>query len=104
MIEFPRIKNSATEGWSHPSSKPLALISYLMGMNSKRGDKILDGFLGSASTLIAAEQLGRICYGVELSEKFVDVAIARFKSISNAPVTIERGGEIIGYEDLRREN
>ena len=100
VIECPRIKNSATEGFGHPSSKPLALISYLISMNSKRGDKILDGFLGSASTLIAAEQTGRICYGVELLPKFCDVAIQRFKAISNEPVTIERGGKIFSYEEL----
>lgn len=100
VLEFPRIKNSATEGFGHPSSKPLALISYLMSMNSKRGDKILDGFLGSASTLIAAEQTGRICYGVELLPKFCDVAIARFKSVSNEPITIERNGKIFSHAEL----
>ena len=70
VLEFPRIKNSTTEGFGHPSSKPLPLISHLIKLSSKRGGKILDGFLGSGSTLIAAEQLGRVCYGVELSEKF----------------------------------
>lgn len=100
VFEFPRIKNSATEGFGHPSSKPLALISYLMSMSSKRGDKILDGFLGSASTLIAAEQLGRTCYGIELLPKFVDVAIARFKTISDEKITVERDGKTFTREEL----
>ena len=39
---------------------------------------VLDGFLGSASTLIACDQIGRICYGVELEPKFVDVAVMRY--------------------------
>lgn len=103
VLEFPRIKNSATEGYGHPSSKPLALIGQLIKLSSKRGDKILDGFLGSASTLIAAEQLGRTCYGAELVPKYIDVAIERFKAVSNEKIFVERGGEIIRYEVLRHE-
>lgn len=100
VLEFPRIKNSTTEGFGHPSSKPLPLISYLMSLSSKRGDKILDGFLGSATTLIAAEKLGRVCFGIELSEKFVDVAIERFKTVSDEKITVERDGEKFSYEEL----
>ena len=94
VLEFPRIKNSETEGFGHPSSKPLPLISRLMALSSKKGDKILDGFLGSASTLIAAEQLGRTCFGVELVPKFVDVAVERFKTVSGEKISVERGGKI----------
>jgi len=90
VLEFDRIKNSAAEGWNHPSSKPLPLISRLIQLSSKRGDKILDGFLGSASTLIAAEKLGRICRGVELEPKYIDVAVERFKQISDEKISVDR--------------
>ena len=40
---------------------------------------VLDGFLGSASTLIACEQLERICYGIEVEPKYIDVAVNRYK-------------------------
>lgn len=101
VLEFARIKNSATEGCGHPSSKPVALIAHLMKNSSKRGDKILDGFLGSGSTLIAAEQLGRICYAAELLPKFVDVTVERFKATSGGKITVERDGQVFSYEDLK---
>ena len=87
VFEFPRIKNSATGGFGHPTSKPVELLAYLMRQSSKSGYKILDGFLGSGSTLIAAEKLGRTCYGVELDAKFVDVTIERFKQLTGETVT-----------------
>lgn len=46
---------------------------------SKRGEIVLDAFLGSGSTLIAAEKTGRICHGIELSPRYVDVAITRWQ-------------------------
>ena len=49
--------------------------------------------MGSATTLIAAEQLGRTCYGIELEPKFIDVAVARFKLASPEKISFERGGE-----------
>lgn len=64
---------------------------------------VLDGFLGSASTLIACEQLGRICYGIELEPKFVDVAVKRyinFKNNISDDVFLIRGGEKILYKNL----
>lgn len=87
VFEFPRIKNSAAEGFGHPTSKPVELLGYLIRQSSKSGDKILDGFLGSGSTLIAAEKLGRTCYGVELEPKFVDVAIERYRQLTGNEVT-----------------
>ena len=60
---------------------------------------VLDGFLGSASTLIACEQIDRICYGVELEQKFVDVAVERFRaSFPNEEVYLLRDGQRLTYE------
>lgn len=100
VFEFERIKNSATQGFNHPSCKPLPLISYLMGLSSKRGDKIFDGFLGSGSTLIAAESLGRTCYGIELEPKFIDVIVERFKATCGGGISVERNGQRLSIQDL----
>ena len=78
VFDFPRLKNSKEEGCGHPSSKPVPLIAYLIKQCTMTNGVVLDGFLGSASTLIACEELDRICYGVELEEKFVDVAVKRY--------------------------
>ena len=83
VFEFDGIKNSKDDGYGHPSSKPVPLIAYLIKQCTQTNGIVLDGFLGSASTLIACEQLGRICYGVEIEPKFVDVAVARFISSQN---------------------
>ena len=78
VFEFDGIKNSKEEGCGHPSSKPVPLIAYLIKQSTQTNSVVLDGFLGSASTLIACEQIGRVCFGVELEPKFIDVAVKRY--------------------------
>lgn len=62
----------------HPTMKPLALMSKAMKNSSKQEDIVLDCFLGSGSTLIAAEQAGRVCYGIELDPRYCDVIRKRY--------------------------
>lgn len=103
VFEFDRIKNSKDDGCGHPSSKPVPLIAYLISQCTQSNGLVLDGFLGSASTLIACEQLNRICYGVELEPKFVDVAVERcikFKNGNSDDVYLIRGGQRIEYADI----
>ena len=63
----------------HPTVKPVALIADALLDCSARGDLVLDAFLGSGSTLIAAERTGRSCYGIELDAVYVDAAIKRWQ-------------------------
>ncbi len=101
IFEFDGIKNAKEDGHGHPSSKPVPLIAYLLKQCTQTNGLVLDGFLGSASTLIACEQLGRICYGIELEPKFVDVAVERFRAFNpEADVYVERDGEKISYDDV----
>lgn len=62
----------------HPTQKPVVLIVEAITNSSKREEIVLDSFLGSGSTLIACEKTGRICYGMELSEKYCDVIVQRY--------------------------
>lgn len=106
VFEFDGIKDSKEDGFGHPSSKPIPLIAYLIKQCTQTNGLVLDGFLGSASTLIACEQLGRTCYGVELEPKFVDVACARYIAFCNgggSDVYVIRKGEQIPYTDLVKE-
>ena len=83
----------------------MPLIAYLVKQCTQTNGIVLDGFLGSASTLIACEQLGRICYGVELEPKFVDVAVERYiqsKDGNAEDVFLERDGERIPYVDVSK--
>lgn len=63
----------------HPTMKPVALCARAIKNSSKQGDIVLDLFGGSGSTLIAAEQLGRVCYIMELEPKYCDVIRNRYK-------------------------
>jgi DNA modification methylase len=63
----------------HPTVKPVALIADAILDCSARGDLVLDSFLGSGSTLMAAERVGRVCYGIEIDPRYVDVAIRRWQ-------------------------
>ena len=67
---------------AHPTQKPLALVEKAISNSSKAGDVVLDLFLGSGTTLIAAERTGRVCYGMEISEHYATVILARFESFS----------------------
>ena len=103
VFEFDRIKNSKEDGCGHPSSKPVPLLAYLIQQCTQTNGLVLDGFLGSASTLIACDQLERVCYGIELEPKFVDVAVRRYVELKEgvtADVFVERDGKKITYDDL----
>jgi DNA modification methylase len=63
----------------HPTVKPVALVADALLDCSARGDIVLDAFLGSGTTLIAAERIGRICYGMELDPLYVDTSIRRLQ-------------------------
>lgn len=102
VFEFDGIRDSEKDGFGHPSSKPVPLIAYLIKQCTQSNGLVFDGFLGSASTLIACEQLDRICYGVELEPKFVDVAVKRYAQFKNSSsdIYVVRNGENISYSEL----
>lgn len=101
VFEFDGIKNSKEDGFGHPSSKPVPMIAYLLKQSSQVNGVVLDGFLGSASTLIACDQTDRICYGIELEPKFVDVAVKRYLSAHEGEtVTVLRDGKELTYEEV----
>lgn len=74
ILSFDRPSRSE----QHPTMKPVDLLAYQLTNNTKGEDIVLDSFLGSGSTLIAAEKTGRFCYGLELDPKYVDVVVQRY--------------------------
>lgn len=79
--------------------KPVELVAQMVANSSKRGETVADPFLGSGTTLIACEQLGRKCVGIELAEKYVDVAVARWCKLTSKDAILESSGET--FNDLR---
>ena len=94
--EYDRPKASK----DHPTMKPVALMAYPIQNSSMSNCIVLDPFLGSGSTLVACEQTGRICYGVELDEKFVDVIVRRYIEAADdsSSVFVLRDGERLPYD------
>ena len=66
----------------HPTMKPVGLFAYLMGNSTAPQGLAYDPFLGSGTTLIAAEQLGRKCYGMEISPAYCDVIVKRWETLT----------------------
>lgn len=98
--EYDRPKSSK----DHPTMKPIQLMAYPIQNSSMRGTVVLDPFLGSGSTLIAADQTGRICYGIELDEKFVDVIVKRYIEVTgDTEVTVQRNHEVLTYNQVLKE-
>jgi DNA modification methylase len=64
-----------------PTEKPLDLIVYLLKTYTQPGEVILDNAFGSGTTLIAAQQEGRICIGIEKEQKYFDIACKRLKDL-----------------------
>ena len=96
--EYDRPKSSK----DHPTMKPVALMAYPIQNSCMSNCIVLDPFLGSGSTLIACEETNRICYGIELDEKFADVIVKRYiETKGNADgVFLLRDGQKIPYADV----
>lgn len=90
---------------NHPTSKPLDLIGYPISNSTQENAIVLDTFGGSGSTLMACEQLGRICCTMELDEKYASVILRRYAEGSGDTrgIHVLRDGERIPYADLVKE-
>lgn len=96
--EFEKSKKNA----DHPTMKPIALLAYPIKNSSMTNSLVLDPFAGSGSTLIACEQTGRICYAIELDEKYCDVIVKRYiEQIGNdKSVKVLRGGKEYSFTEV----
>ena len=96
--EYDRPKSSK----DHPTMKPIALMAYPIKNSTMTNCIVLDPFLGSGSTLIACQETGRICYGVELDEKFMDVIVKRYieQVGSSDGVSVQRDGLTYQYAEV----
>lgn len=73
----------------HGTQKPVELMRRPILNNSVRGDVVYDPFLGSGTTLIAAQLTERICYGLEIDPRYVDVIIRRWQLLTKQPAILE---------------
>ncbi len=91
----------------HPTVKPIALVADAIRDVSNQGDIVLDAFMGSGTTLLAAERTGRVGYGTEIEAGYVDVAIQRWQTMTGGTATLEGDGRTwreISTERLHAED
>lgn len=90
---------------NHPTSKPLDLLCYPIKNSTQENGIVLDTFGGSGSTMMACEQMNRVCYTMELDEKYASVILRRAveDGISPDEIYVERDGEKLMYADLVKE-
>jgi DNA modification methylase len=77
----------------HPTVKPVALVADAMRDCSRRGDIVLDPFMGSGTTILAAERVGRRGYGLEIDPRYVDVAVRRWQNFTKRDAVLARTGQ-----------
>lgn len=99
ILNFDRPNRNA----EHPTMKPVGLFAYQITNNTHEGDRVLDSFGGSGTSLIASEQLNRTCYTCELDPRYVDVIVQRYINLKGADddVFLIRDGQKIPWGDVK---
>jgi len=78
--------------FDHPTQKPLELMRRPILNHTKRGDVVYDPFLGSGTTMMAAEVTGRVCYAIDIDPRYVDVAVMRWEQFTGQEAKLESDG------------
>jgi len=87
---------SKEEKFDHPTQKPLELMRRPILNHTKRGAVVYDPFLGSGTTLMAAEVTERVCYGIDIDPRYADVAVLRWQQYTGQQATLEGDGRTFG--------
>src|SRR5450759_4853874 len=93
---------SKEEKFDHPTQKPVELMRRSILNHTKPGELVYDPFLGSGTTLAAAELTERVCYGLELDPKYVDVIVQRWQNLAGKEATLEGHGATFEQVKLAR--
>src|SRR6266852_4276910 len=93
--------SSKEEKFDHPTQKPVELMRRPILNHTKRRELVYDPFLGSGTTLAAAETTSRVCYGLEIDPKYVDVIVLRWQTQSGKKATLE--GDRGTFEEIAHE-
>jgi len=94
-------KNQEETATGHGSQKPIELTRRPILNHTERGEAIYDPFLGSGTTLIAAELTERVCCGLEIDAKYVDVIVCRWQQLTDRPATLDGDGR--SFDEIKAE-
>ncbi|MCX8500949.1 MAG: DNA methyltransferase, partial [Alphaproteobacteria bacterium] len=99
--EIDKLNNSSKENTQYPTQKPLALLERIIAASSNQGETVLDPFCGCATTLIAAEKLGRQWIGIDISPKAFDLVKLRLgREVADAGDLLMRQNGLIFRDDI----
>jgi DNA modification methylase len=92
---------SEEEKFNHPTQKPVELMRRPILNHTKRGELVYEPFLGSGTTLAAAELTERVCLGLELDPKYVDVIVQRWQTLAGKKATLDGDGRT--FDEVAQE-
>ena len=87
----------------HPTMKPVALMAYPVCNSTKTGEVVADFFSGSGSTIMACQQVDRLCYAMEIDPKYVSASVLRFRTMfPEQPVRLIRDGVLMSADETTK--
>jgi len=92
---------SDEEKFDHPTQKPVDLMRRPLLNHTKRGESVYEPFLGSGTCVAAAEISERVCWGIELDPKYVDVVVKRWQGLTGGKATLEGDGRT--FDEIAQE-
>jgi DNA modification methylase len=92
---------SDEEKFDHPTQKPVEFMKKSILNHTRRGELVYEPFLGSGTTLAAAESTQRVCYGMELDPKFMDVIVQRWQGMTGKKAVLDSDGRT--YAEISAE-
>lgn len=97
-LDSQDLGGSKEDKFDHPTQKPVELMRRPILNHTKAGELVYEPFLGSGTTLAAAEGTERVCYGVELDPKYCDVIVERWQKLTGGKATLEGDGRT--FDDI----
>ena len=94
------VKSESSQG-AHSAPFPRALVEFFVKAFSDEGDLVFDPFLGSGTTIIAAERTGRVCYGMELDPGYVDTIVRRWQRFTGKSAVHQKTGR--SFDEIEKE-
>ena len=91
------------QSWGHSTQKPVECMRRPVANNSRPGQLVYDSFLGSGTSVIAAEMTGRVCYGLELNPAYVDVIVRRWQAFTGRTAMHQASGQSFDERAGRQE-
>jgi DNA modification methylase len=95
------MNGSNEEKFDHPTQKPVELMRRPIVNHTNTGELVYEPFLGSGTTLAAAELTERVCYGIELDPKYCDVVVQRWQNLTGTAATLEGDGRT--FDEVQSE-